>query len=94
MKISAEDLSAYFEAKGVRDDCPMCRTSDWSIAPVQGLDGEQEAGEVSLELVVSMVKCNAWIPVLPLTCQNCGFVRMHHVHWIQKWLAERDNGDR
>ncbi|MGA7781126.1 MAG: hypothetical protein WCA85_25930 [Paraburkholderia sp.] len=94
MKISAEDLSAYFAAKNVRDDCPMCATSDWSVAPVQGLDGTQEAGEIALEVTVRMVKRNSWIPVLPLICQNCGFVRMHHTFWIEKWFAEKNNGGR
>lgn len=91
MKISAEDLSAYFEAKGVKGGCPICGTDDWSVAPVAGPDGEIQAGEVALEITTQMNKTNSWMPTLPLTCQNCGFVRLHHTHWIERWLAERDN---
>ncbi|MFM0243822.1 hypothetical protein [Paraburkholderia sediminicola] len=91
MKISAEDLSAYFDAKGVKDGCPLCGTDSWSVTPAAGPDGAIEAGEVALEVTLQLVKTNSWVPMLPLVCQNCGFLRMHHTHWIQKWLEERDN---
>jgi hypothetical protein len=85
MKISAEDLAAYFDAKGIKGGCPLCGTDDWSVVPLQ-------AAEISLDLSVQMVRNNSSIPVLPVTCQNCGFVRMHHTFWIQRWLAERRYG--
>lgn len=91
MKISAEDLSAYFTAKDVKNGCPMCGTDDWSVTPIAGPDGQIQAGEILLEISAQMVKSLSWVPVLPLVCQNCGFLRMHHTFWIQKWLAERDN---
>lgn len=91
MKISTEDLSAFFESKGVKDGCPLCGTDVWSVTPVAGPDGIIQAGEVALEITTHMAKSNSWVPTLPLVCQNCGFLRMHHTFWIQKWLSERDD---
>lgn len=92
MKITTEQLAAYFESKGAKGDCPVCNTDNWAVTPVAGPDGEFQAGEIALEVSAQMVRSHSWVPVLPVVCQNCGFLRMHHTFWIQKWLGEQGNG--
>jgi len=97
MKITPRQFSEYFKAKGASEHCPFCSKDMWSL-PALSDDpktyGEDEIMEVH-ESHIGLFKPGEhnvfggpYVPVLAVTCMNCGFVRYQHMFPIQHWLEE------
>ena len=59
-------LHDWFDAKSVRAECPSCGWTSWTpgrvvVMPFSGKDGKGT---------------NEGLPVVPVLCNNCGYVRL------------------
>lgn len=86
--VTENELRSYLIAKGTSDKCFSCGTDQWFLD-----SGENDiyrgipwadAGE-GRSLVYLDERTSAMAVVL-MTCQNCGFVRMHDLYMILLWL--------
>jgi hypothetical protein len=91
-KLTHDDVQAFFAAKNVSTQCPVCPANSWYLPnPVEeGLAhipltvGDKPSGGESLVL-----------PSIPVVCQECGFIRFHAAGPVAEYIVgERDNGNR
>jgi predicted RNA-binding Zn-ribbon protein involved in translation (DUF1610 family) len=63
-------LFDFLGSRGARKNCPLCGHEDW--------DGWDE--RVALPPVAGPTTIDRGTEVIPLTCANCGFVRLQSAH--------------
>jgi hypothetical protein len=63
-------LFDFLQSRGARKHCPLCGEEDWN-----GWDER-----VELRPVEGSVSDDRRTEVIPLTCANCGFVRLQSAH--------------
>lgn len=95
MKITPAQLSAFYKEKGATENCPFCQQDKWSaplLPTTDGLYREDETMDI-LEMAIPLVDAtgmnNARMPIIALTCINCGLVRFQHVMVLNTWLTKK-----
>ena len=63
-------IFAFLRSRGARMQCPFCGAKEW-----EGWDER-----VSLEHVRDSVAVDRSAQAFPLTCRNCGFMRLQAAH--------------
>lgn len=81
--ITLEDINVFHEEKGVNDTCAQCGNSAWMILTAAG---EEEIQHIVPQLFKPDGKPTGRGPkLIPLTCDNCGNVRLQHMGPIVEW---------
>jgi hypothetical protein len=65
-----KDLFDFLDSRGARKNCPLCGHEDW-----HGWDER-----VSLPHALGSTAADKGTDVFPLTCANCGFIRLQSAH--------------
>ena len=88
--IPASELIRYFIDKGVKGRfCPECETDSWTV-----LDSEKTRGFLFFVLTDSdTTDVDHKMDVLPILCDNCGFIRHFARRKIADWLAKNPPDD-
>lgn len=92
MKLSPNELEAFWHAIGSSDACPCCSNRTW-ILPVKG-EGVIENAEDQIDLLESSIALRTAgvkfpsvdVSVLHFICEQCGFVRTHSTFPLLKFL--------
>jgi hypothetical protein len=63
-------IFAFLRSRGARLECPFCGGTDW-----EGWDERVSLGHVGGSLAVDREA-----QAFPLTCRNCGFIRLQAAH--------------
>ena len=63
-------IFAFLRSRGARLECPFCGSKDW-----EGWDER-----VELSHVRGSVAVDRGAEAFPLTCRNCGFIRLQAAH--------------
>jgi hypothetical protein len=63
-------IFAFLRSRGARLECPFCNSTDW-----EGWDERVSLGHVSGSFAVDRTA-----QAFPLTCRNCGFIRLQAAH--------------
>lgn len=84
--ITPEDFGAFMSAKSINPACPKCPHVGWTvhdISDVRGIAGIAMGndGNVNMRQV---------FPLLPLSCNNCGYVWLVARVPVENWLKERE----
>lgn len=97
MKITSKELYDYYRAKGVKDNCPFCTSTDWSIPSsdvAENPDGSSEKQEIDPLfthfhlLNKDKEKTDQWFRAITMMCSNCGYVRLQRWMPIANWVKE------
>lgn len=74
MKITIEDVVAFYETKNIQSACPICGKSDWTL-----LEPPEEYNWAigSARTDGGMVIPSPSIPVITLMCGHCYGLRSH-----------------
>lgn len=83
-----------FSKRTGKHECPVCNNSTWEIEtqvdvetarilPLPGLIGYRSTTNHSVAPTT---------PTLVITCDNCGYVRMHSIPMLLRKAGERTNG--
>jgi len=72
----------YIGATTANAECPFCKNKTWAYAKRD--DGIPRAALLEYTKGQDTVK----IPSLPLTCEKCGFVRLHDLAMVKTKLDE------
>jgi hypothetical protein len=86
--IDPDDFRRQLEAKGVVAGCPACGETGFTV-PESAL-GTNVVGLPAM--LGSQVVPGRALPVVPLVCNNCGFVRLHTASFGEVENAP-DNGE-
>lgn len=87
-------IISYFENNKINTDCSSCgqRDAKWSIE----LPTEHEFAGLSFygnpDLTNSIIRPFWGIPIVPLMCNNCGFLRLYSKKMIAQSLKAVENG--
>jgi hypothetical protein len=69
-KLSLEKFNKWIEENKISNTCPFCQTNDWSVPVDTGILGcALPWGDGCGEMYMT------GLPILPLTCKKCFFVR-------------------
>lgn len=84
---SVEQLTSFWNSRGVKEECELCGTSNWGI--IAGPDDDS-----TISLPYSTFSGDPYplalnYTVVMMRCDNCGNVRMHGRDVIAKWKSER-----
>lgn len=81
--LSEEGLQRFYKANNVKGLCTECGTNSWSVDGITGAS----VGVPVLALVNQDGQTGtAFFPLLILTCQNCGNLKMFSRKRVQAWL--------
>lgn len=84
------DVTTFLQERCRTAVCTQCGQNQWNVRlppPIPGyvialpLDARKNGDKDTATLAV--------LPIAVLTCENCGFVRMHALEPFRKWLADR-----
>lgn len=99
MQISRRQIEQYLKEKGSTEICPFCSKDNW-FAPTAEDDPEDDPlapltpcfAELNLWSIQpgedgKPEKKVSWIArAIPLTCMNCGYMRLQNMIPLQTWL--------
>lgn len=74
-------IFAFLRSRGARLQCPFCGSKDW-----EGWDERVELGHVGGSSAV-----DRGAQAFPLTCRNCGFIRLQAAHVLDDPRASSRN---
>ena len=74
-------IFAFLKSRGARMECPFCSANEW-----EGWDER-----VSLDHVRDSVAVDRKAQAFPLTCRNCGFIRLQAAHVLDDPRSPRRN---
>lgn len=82
-------IDLMVERIGEAGECPICKTGKWAVEGNQG-----SAANKPTEVAATYLQKNyndvfqtiPPIPVITMTCRNCGYVRQHNLSWLQREL--------
>lgn len=74
-------IFAFLRSRGARLECPFCNSKDW-----EGWDERVALGHVSGSFAIDR-RAQAF----PLTCRNCGFMRLQAAHVLDDPRASSRN---
>ena len=77
-------IFAFLRSRGARLECPFCGGKDW-----EGWDERVELGHVPGSFAV-----DRGAQAFPLTCRNCGFIRLQAAHVLDDPRAHGRNDPR
>ncbi len=90
-----EEAVKFLESVNAHVDCPICGNQSWAIrarlesaglkAHYPGLLGATEDGEAYLAV---------GFPVLTVSCENCGFMRLHDLESIRRRKQKPEQEDQ
>lgn len=86
MKITLDDVIAFYESKGINSACPVCGKADWTLLEppnefTWALGSARSDG--------GMVIPSPNIPVITLMCGHCYAIRTHAALPIQPIAEDR-----
>ena len=73
--VTYDDVVAFLGAKGANAVCPICTSSQWTVT------------DPASALQIPSNGITGATPVVVITCNNCGYVRMHSLITIQAWKS-------
>lgn len=84
--LTAQDIGAYFDEKGVSNRCQQCGRQEWIHIKEQdgwfwGLNAGRTDGSARLPMPA--------VPMLVLCCAHCSWVRLHASVPIEEWVQGR-----
>ena len=82
--ISEQDMIAFMRERKINASCPRCPTTSWRVIESEegrGAGWQMYTSDGKLSLSV--------LPVVPLVCQNCGYVWPIARQVIEDWMGER-----
>lgn len=74
-------IFAFLRSRGARLQCPFCGSKDW-----EGWDER-----IELDHVPGSVAVDRRAQAFPLTCRNCGFIRLQAAHVLDDPRASSRN---
>ena len=74
-------IFAFLRSRGARLECPFCGGKEW-----EGWDERVTLGHVSGSLAI-----DRGAQAFPLTCRNCGFIRLQAAHVLDDPRASSRN---
>lgn len=90
-ELQEADVRRFLHAKRTTDKCFSCGADDWymdagSHELYRCYPWGNRIGEKKLAVVI---QDDAWgVPVVSMTCMNCGFIRSHDMVMMVRWLDE------
>jgi hypothetical protein len=78
---SKRPIFAFLRSRGARLECPFCGSTEW-----EGWDERVSLGHVSGSFAVDRAA-----QAFPLTCRNCGFIRLQAAHVLDDPRAASRN---
>jgi rubredoxin len=88
---SDDDLRAalqYIGEKTSNRPCPMCGAKSWTFESAGSvLAAVPKVAYVPMTMVAHFGRAPA-IPVITLTCENCGFIRHHNIPMVMTKAGE------
>lgn len=97
MKLTTQDLSAFFAHKGATEVCPFCGNVEWFYDETMDLNlpavpsdimrpsegpGARLYGGLTRGVLSSVI----------IMCLNCGFIRPHARRLIEDWVQQKKGG--
>ena len=82
--MDAKRVTKFFAHKTVSGDCPFCKSPSWDVINFpQGLEGAIP-GRPPRPVFSSQ---EATMPVVVLSCTNCGYIRLHSLSKIDELFS-------
>lgn len=97
MKLTTEDVSAFFAHKGATEVCPFCGTTEWFYDDHMELNlpavpsDMMRSDEGPNSLLYGGLTRGVLSSVI-IMCLNCGFVRPHARRLIEDWVSKKQDG--
>ena len=95
--VSDEEVRRFMIAHGASDNCFSCGTDAWHLdGGDEGLFRTQPWARAYEDdsYAVRLSERAFGLPVVSMTCMNCGFIRSHSLGFIISWLdreSQKDN---
>lgn len=98
MKLTTEDVSAFFAHKGATEVCPFCGQVEWFYnenmelsLPAVASDILRQA-EPSGSPVTGEMAMHGVLTSVIIMCRTCGFIRLHSRRLIEDWVGKQRSG--
>jgi hypothetical protein len=85
-QILLEDLREFIEEKWKHSECELCGTDRWMVYPEPNTHAYLAVGE---ERTPPGRIPPPMVPYLPVSCINCGNLRLIDARTFEKWRRER-----
>lgn len=89
-----QEFIDFLVTKGVGEKCPSCGAASWQTSnlPETGEDAAMTFGLVAgttpeANPAVSDIYMTSR-PVVPVMCNNCGYLRLYDYAFAQRWINE------
>lgn len=84
-ELTPPDLLPFFKSVNAEAACPVCATRKWTAfrPQVEGLGLIKIAHDFEPKLTYG-----PYVSVLIVSCNNCGFIRLHSAGVIAEWKAK------
>lgn len=98
MKLTVQDVSAFFADKGATDVCPFCGKVEWFYnenmelsLPAVASDIMRPGEGVHSPITGEMAMHGVLTSVI-IMCLTCGFIRLHGRRLIEDWVGKQRSG--
>lgn len=92
-EVSFDDAVRFFEHKKVNVICPSCNEKKWEVNAKLADTKPPQYFCLALGDSEGGVYLGANTPVITLSCNNCGFIKLHSVRPILNWLNEKKDDE-
>lgn len=95
--VGQADIIRFLNASDVKATCSACGKNDWAVSRGDSVSDDDSAPHVHLlpfEYGRTILGGGLSYPAAILTCMSCGFIQMHSLQVIQRWLKEREEEKR
>lgn len=94
MKLTTEDVSAFFAHKGASEACPFCGNVEWFYD--EDMEFHLPTGPSDLARRASQDNklygggTRSMLSSVIIMCLKCGFIRPHARRLIENWVSQKE----
>lgn len=89
-RVSVQEFGEYLNAKGIRQECPECGQGNSAINILNNDVGVVNYPLAKVDADGSLEDARPFsMPVLSISCENCGYTRTFTLPTVMRWLDER-----
>lgn len=89
--LSVGDIIDFLEQNAATPQCPVCRNTAWTVIPTVEENSEHPAHFAigTANTMGELFLGGRNLPLVPVICSKCAYIRFHARVPIQQWVAKR-----